>query len=98
MDLSRSVYSRDLKIATMRALDAGTATTREIARGYQLSPKPLESRRGGRRETGGEIARECQRSTKVWEGWRGEGRAKGGLAFPEIGRGGAGLPAVDDSR
>jgi len=41
MDLSRAVYSRDLKIATMRALDAGSATG-EIARKYQLSPKLLE--------------------------------------------------------
>ena len=35
MDLARSVYSRDLKIAVMRALDAGSATG-EIARKYQL--------------------------------------------------------------
>lgn len=41
MDLSRAVYSRDLKIAAMRALDAG-ATQREIARKYQLSPKLME--------------------------------------------------------
>src|ERR1035441_8748244 len=41
MDLSRAVYSRDLKIAAMRALDAGSATG-EIARKYQLSPKLLE--------------------------------------------------------
>ena len=73
MDLSRAVYSRDLKIATMHALDAGTATTGEIARKYQLSPKLLER-------------------------WRGEWRAKGDLAFPGIGRRGAGLPAVDDAR
>ena len=73
MDLSRAVYSRDLKIAAMRALDAGTATTGEIARKYQLSPKLLER-------------------------WRGEWRAKGELAFPGIGRRGAGLPAVDDAR
>jgi hypothetical protein len=39
MDLSRAVYSRDLKIAAIRALDAGTATTGEIARKYQLGPK-----------------------------------------------------------
>ena len=72
MDLSRTVYSRDLKIATMRALDAGS-TTGEIARKYQLSPKLLER-------------------------WRGEWRAKGELAFPGIGRRGADLPALDDSR
>ena|SRR5215469_14257597 len=41
MDLSRTIYSRDLKIAAMRALDAGS-TTGEIARKYQLSPKLLE--------------------------------------------------------
>src|ERR1017187_777607 len=41
MDLARSIYSRDLKIATMRALDAGS-TISEIARKYQLSPKLLE--------------------------------------------------------
>ena len=41
MDLSRAVYSRDLKLTVMRALDAGTARG-EIARKYQLSPKLLE--------------------------------------------------------
>src|SRR5271165_1476285 len=41
MDLSRAVYSRDLKITTMRALDAGSSAG-EIARKYQLSPKLLE--------------------------------------------------------
>jgi transposase-like protein len=45
MDLSRAVYSRDLKIAAMRALDAGS-TTGEIARKYQLSPHLLERWRG----------------------------------------------------
>jgi hypothetical protein len=35
MDLPRAVYSRDLKIAAMRALDGG-ATNGEIARKYQL--------------------------------------------------------------
>jgi|SRR5579872_3154385 len=41
MDLSRAVYSRDLKVTVMRALDAGAARG-EIARQYQLSPKLLE--------------------------------------------------------
>ena len=41
MDLSRTVYSRDLKITVMRALDAG-ARLGEVARKYQLSPKMLE--------------------------------------------------------
>jgi transposase-like protein len=51
MDLSRAVYSRDLKIATMRALDSGS-TTGEIARKYQLSPKLLERWRGELRAKG----------------------------------------------
>jgi transposase-like protein len=51
MDLSRAVYNRDLKIACMRALDAG-ATTGEIARKYQLSPKLLERWRGEWRAKG----------------------------------------------
>jgi transposase-like protein len=51
MDLSRAVYSRDLKIAAMRALDAGSATD-EIARKYQLSPHLLERWRGEWRAKG----------------------------------------------
>ena len=51
MDLARSVYSRDLKIAAMRALDAGSAAG-EIARTYQLSPKLLERWRGEWRARG----------------------------------------------
>ena len=72
MDLSRAVYSRDLKIAAVRALDAG-ASIGEIARKYQVSPHLLDR-------------------------WRGEWRAKGDLAFPGIGRRGASLPAVDNTR
>jgi transposase-like protein len=41
MDVSRAVYSRDLKIVAMRALDGG-ATGAEIARTYQVSPHLLE--------------------------------------------------------
>ena len=51
MDLARSVYSRDLKIVAMRALDAGS-TTSETARKYQLSPKRLERWRGEWRAKG----------------------------------------------
>jgi transposase len=51
MDLSRAVYSRDLKIAAMRALDAG-ARTGEIARRYQVSPHLLERWRGEWRAKG----------------------------------------------
>jgi transposase-like protein len=72
MDLSRVVYSRELQITAMRALEAGSTTT-EMARKYQLSPKLLE--RG-----------------------RSEWRAKGESAFPGIGRRGADLPALEDSR
>jgi transposase-like protein len=53
MDLSRAVYSRDLKIAAMRALDAGS-TTGEIARKYQLSPHMLHRWRGEWRAKGEE--------------------------------------------
>jgi transposase len=52
MDLSRAAYSRDLKIAAMRALETGSATTGEIARKYQLSPKLLERWRGEWRARG----------------------------------------------
>jgi transposase len=51
MDLSRAVYSRDLKIAAMRALDAG-ATGGEIARKYQVSPHLLDRWRGEWRAKG----------------------------------------------
>ncbi len=51
MDVSRAVYSRDLKVAAMRALDAG-ATTGEIARKYQLSPHLLDRWRGEWRAKG----------------------------------------------
>ena len=51
MDLSRAVYSRDLKIAAMRALDAG-CTNGEIARKYQVSPHLLERWRGEWRAKG----------------------------------------------
>lgn len=51
MDVSRSVYSRDLKIAAMRALDAGS-TGAEIARKYQVSPHLLERWRGEWRAKG----------------------------------------------
>jgi len=51
MDLSRAVYNRDLKIAAMRALDAG-ATGGEVARKYQVSPKLLERWRGEWRAKG----------------------------------------------
>jgi transposase-like protein len=51
MDLSRAIYSRDLKIATMRAIDAGSAAG-EIARKYQLSPKLLDRWRGEWRAKG----------------------------------------------
>jgi hypothetical protein len=41
MDLSRAAYSRELKLSTMRAMDAGSSKA-EIARKYQLSPKLLK--------------------------------------------------------
>jgi transposase len=51
MDLSRTVYSRDLKIAVMHALEAGS-TRGEVARKYQLSPKVLDRWRGEWRAKG----------------------------------------------
>jgi len=51
MDLSRAVYSRDLKIAAMQALDAGSAAG-EVARKYQLSPNLLHRWRGEWRAKG----------------------------------------------
>src|SRR3984893_17617688 len=51
MDLSRAAYSRDLKIAAMRGLDAGSSTG-EIARKYQVSPHLLERWRGDWRAKG----------------------------------------------
>jgi transposase-like protein len=51
MDLPRAIYSRDLKVTVMRALDAGSAAG-EIARKYQLSPKLLERWRGEWRAKG----------------------------------------------
>ena len=51
MDVSRAVYSRELKVAAMHALDAG-ATCGEIARKYQVSPHLLERWRGEWRAKG----------------------------------------------
>lgn len=51
MDLARTVYNRDLKIAAMRALDSGS-TNGEVARKFQLSPKLLERWRGEWRAKG----------------------------------------------
>ena len=52
MDLARTVYSRDLKIAVMRAMEAGSSTG-ETARKYQLSPKLLDRWRAEWRAKGG---------------------------------------------
>ena len=51
MDLSRAVYSRDLKVAAMRAVDAGS-TVAETARKYQVSPHLLDRWRGEWRAKG----------------------------------------------
>jgi transposase-like protein len=51
MDLARRVYSRELKIAAMRELDAGR-TNGEVARKFQLAPKLLERWRGEWRARG----------------------------------------------
>ena len=51
MDLARTVYSRELKISAMHAMDAGEAGDR-VARRMQLSPKLLEKWRGEWRARG----------------------------------------------
>ncbi len=51
MELARTVYSRDLKIAAMRAMDGGE-TGNQVARRLQLSPKLLERWRGEWRARG----------------------------------------------
>ena len=51
MDLARSVYSGDLKIAAMRALDTGLPPVKLRGK-YQLRPKLLERWRGEWRARG----------------------------------------------
>jgi transposase len=51
MLMPRQQYSRELKIACMRELDAGKSMA-EIARQYQLSPKRLETWKGEWRAKG----------------------------------------------
>jgi transposase len=51
MQMPRQHYSRELKIATMRELDAGKSKA-EVARGYQVSPQRLEAWRGEWRAKG----------------------------------------------
>src|SRR6202051_5209475 len=45
MDLARRIYSRDLKIASMREIDSGRMIG-EVARHLEVSPKLLERWRG----------------------------------------------------
>ena len=45
MDLARRIYSRELKLATMREIDGGR-TISEVARQLELSPKLIEKWRG----------------------------------------------------
>jgi transposase-like protein len=51
MQMPRQQYSRELKIATMRELDAGKSMA-HVAREYQLSPKRLEMWKGEWRAKG----------------------------------------------
>ena len=51
MDLARTVYSRELKIAALRALDAGE-TGGQVVRRLPLSPKLVERWRGEWRARG----------------------------------------------
>jgi transposase-like protein len=58
----------------------------------------MRDARAERGATKGEIARKYQVSPHLLERWRSEWRAKGDLAFPRIGRCGAALPAIHDTR
>ena len=49
--MPRQQYTRELKIATMRELDAGKSIA-HVARQYQISPKRLEVSRGEWRAQG----------------------------------------------
>jgi len=51
MDLVRRIYSRELKVAAMREIDAGR-TIGELARQLEVSPKLLERWRGEWRAQG----------------------------------------------
>lgn len=51
MEMARIQYSRELKIACMRALDAGE-TSGQVARKFQISPKLLEKWRAEWRAQG----------------------------------------------
>jgi transposase len=51
MEMPRQQYTRELKIATMRELDAGKSIS-QVARQYQISPKRLEVWRGEWRAQG----------------------------------------------
>jgi len=51
MDLARTVYSRELKISAMRAMDAGESSAL-VARRMQVSPKLLERWRAEWRAVG----------------------------------------------
>jgi transposase len=51
MEMPRQQYTRELKIATMRELDAGKSIA-HVARLYQISPKRLEVWRGEWRAQG----------------------------------------------
>lgn len=67
MDLARRVYSRELKIAAMRGIDAGR-TIAEVARQWELSPKLLERWRGEWRARG-ELAFPGQGRQGVSRAW-----------------------------
>ena len=79
MDLSRAVYSRDLKITTMRALDAGSARRRNCA---EISTEP---------ETAGALARGVARQgrTGVSRQWAARRRYAGAGRCPAHRRAGA---------
>lgn len=76
MDLARSTYSRELKIAAMRAMDAGESGV-QVARRMEVSPKLLERWRAEWRARGEQAfpARATVRAANgpatrsVWRSW-----------------------------
>ena len=84
MDLARSVYSRDLKIAAMRALEAGSAAGENCA---EISTEP---------ETAGALAWRVARERGIGVSWywaAGRRFAGAGRRSPHCGAGAQDRPA-----
>ena len=69
MDLARRVYSRELKMAAMRELDAGR-TIGETARKFQLAPKLLDRWRGEWRARGEQASPVLDNTVRDCQFWK----------------------------